>query len=58
MADTSRHPQIGLTALAYEKCYPLLKPSMKIDQARRLPSEPCVCLMSLFSSGLDACTLS
>lgn len=23
--------QIGLTALAYEKCYPLLKPSMKID---------------------------
>jgi hypothetical protein len=24
--------QIGLTALAYEKCYPLLKPSMKIDQ--------------------------
>jgi arginyl-tRNA synthetase len=26
------HTQIGLTALAYERCYPLLKPSMKIDQ--------------------------
>ena len=25
-------PQIGLTALAYERCYPLLQPSMKIDQ--------------------------
>ena len=24
--------QIGLTALAYERCYPLLRPSMKIDQ--------------------------
>ncbi len=29
---TNAAPQIGLTALAYERCYPLLRPSMKIDQ--------------------------
>ncbi len=31
LSRIARDTQIGLTALAYEKCYPLLKPSMKID---------------------------